>query len=288
PLFNESSEYKRVLDHFWGGGKIGPNPSRFWVGGPNRGEGGMTSRMNMWAAYRREIELQQQAYGNIADIVKVRYPQTGYIWVGDQPLEEVQLYSEVDIKFDPSPIIDPTNINIKGFINIENAKWTRWERKGKRVDVEYIDNMWTRQDVDDDDIFNLRNLYGEDEWAEENWNDWDDIEVNDSSQMTIEEEFRKRQRNEEDIEMLYALKRARIEDDEEDDEKDEDEDEDDEKDEDDEEDNEKNEEEDDEEDDEEEDDDDDIEIIFDDSIARRVRFAEEDDIEIIYEKRERS
>ncbi|XP_026830832.1 uncharacterized protein LOC113563404 [Ooceraea biroi] len=91
----------------------------------------------------------------------------------------------------------------KGFINISEMKWTCWERQGRRVENECIDELWMRPDIEDDDIFHLRNLYGEDEWAPENWDEWEDIEPTVAS---------KRKASEEEKEMSESLnKRMRIE-----------------------------------------------------------------------------
>ncbi|RLU22203.1 hypothetical protein DMN91_006584 [Ooceraea biroi] len=93
----------------------------------------------------------------------------------------------------------------KGFIDINEMKWTRWERQGRRVENECIDELWARREWndEDDDIFHLRNLYGEDEWAPENWDEWEDIEPTVVS---------KRKASEEEEEMSESLnKRMRIE-----------------------------------------------------------------------------
>ncbi|EZA56056.1 hypothetical protein X777_03881, partial [Ooceraea biroi] len=99
---------------------------------------------------------------------------------------------------------------------------------GRRVENECLEELWTRPDVIEDDIFHLRNLYGEDEWAPENWDDWniEPIVANKTSKCEEEEEedllegFKKKWRIDEDedsdIEIIFDKKRARGDDDDDD------------------------------------------------------------------------
>ncbi|XP_026823783.1 aspartic and glutamic acid-rich protein-like [Ooceraea biroi] len=80
-----------------------------------------------------------------------------------------------------------------------------------------------------DDIFHLRNLYGEDEWAEENWDEWDDIEIIDRKRKATEEDeemvenvskrlkIEEDDKDDDDIEIIYDKKRVRFEEDDDDD-----------------------------------------------------------------------
>ncbi|RLU25218.1 hypothetical protein DMN91_003311 [Ooceraea biroi] len=174
----------------------------------------------MWTVYQRKMELQQQTCGNIVDLVKVRYPHTGYIWVGDQPLEQVELYREVGIKFDPLPIIDSINIDIEGYVNIQRRRWIRWVCKERKQYANYFNNM-LEEFLEGEDIFDLRKLFGMEEWEqEEEWMEWleqnwdDDIDaILETMGEDLQSGLRIEEEEDDDIKIVFERKRLRRDDD---------------------------------------------------------------------------
>ncbi|KAL0110675.1 hypothetical protein PUN28_013939 [Cardiocondyla obscurior] len=94
----------------------------------------------------------------VKNYISVTYPAIGRIFVDGEPTYEVEIKNmlRLQIPHTQPSLIDPEEIKIKGFINIEKRLTIRRERQ---KDQAYNKYMWMSPPNDGND-FGLRELFG--------------------------------------------------------------------------------------------------------------------------------
>ncbi|XP_025266670.1 uncharacterized protein LOC112638717 [Camponotus floridanus] len=60
-----------------------------------------------------------------------------------------------------------SEVRIPGFMNIEHRQWVRAERRWRRNDLSFMWGDAPESPPDEEDVFNLRRLFGEEPYMEE-------------------------------------------------------------------------------------------------------------------------